>query len=80
MVFGVFTELCNCDNTQFRTLISPRETLCPLIIVLHFLYLTLSSWEPITYFLSQWICFFWMFHIHEIIHYIIILPGFFHLA
>lgn len=34
-----------------------------------------SFWKPLLYFLSLWMCLFWIFHRHRIIHYVVFGPA-----
>ena len=64
LAFNLFTKLCHyhcylCQNifllSRNSTSVSSRSTV-PLIP---------RPWQPLTYFLSPWICLFWTFHVYE---------------
>lgn len=79
VVFSTFIGLYNHYH-QFQNVFITPEINSPRISS-RFLYsLPSSPWQPLVYFLSLWISLFWTFQISEIIQYVAIASGCFHLA
>ena len=57
--------------SNFRTFLWCQQEI-PYPLSTHSLFLpSLCHWQPLLYFLSLWICLFWIFHINEIMDYVV---------
>ena len=65
VLFSVFAELCSCQHSHFRTLISLPKNNSPVCISHHSQTPFLFPWQPPIYFLCLWNCLFWTFCIKE---------------
>ena len=57
--------------SNFRTFLWCQQEI-PYPLSTHSLFLpSLCHWQPLLYFLSLWICLFWIFHVNEIMDYVV---------
>lgn len=70
--FGIFTKSSN-HHIQFQnTFITPKRDLVPVTSHSTFPLSPPNTWLSLIYILSLWICLFWVFHMNEIIQYVVI--------
>ena len=68
MDFGIFTRFCKHHHSFQNLVITEKEALS---IKQSLLFPSCSSpWQPLIYFLSEWICLFWTFPVNGIIRYV----------
>ena len=62
---NIFTELCNHHSKDRAASSTQKETLYLLAVTPHYLSLpSLSYRQPLIYFLYQWMCLLWTFHLN----------------
>ena len=74
MIFSIFRVVKPSPQSNFdhfhHSIHPPKNIPYPLAVTAHFPTICSSPRQPIIYFLSLYICLFWIFHINGIIEYV----------